>query len=257
MKYFLIVRDEPPYRAFALREGFRRLGYYPGSVADCDVVVTWNRYAGRNEDCEKVERRGGQIIVMENGYMGRDAIGGPWYALARNQHNGAGRWPIARPGGWRAQGWPLLPYRVGGGSPLVLPQRGIGPSGVAMPKNWLQRTESILKGWGVQYRVRHHPGERPPRIPLEEDIAEARFVVTWGSGAAIKALAAGVPVVSDFPKWIARAAATPLTTEGVVHLNLDEKVRETTLNRVASAQWKLSDIQSGEALSALLQGEVA
>ena len=54
---------------------------------------------------------------------------------------------------------------------------------------------------------RRHPGQRGNPEP---DFSNVWACVTWGSGAGIKALAAGIPVFNCFEHWIGKTAATPL-----------------------------------------------
>jgi hypothetical protein len=75
--------------------------------------------------------------------------------------------------------------------------------------------------------------------PLEDDLARCGKVITWGSGAAVKALLWGIPVVSEMPHWIADQQ------------NTDES-RLAMFRRLAWAQWRLSEIESGEAFACLL-----
>jgi hypothetical protein len=76
-------------------------------------------------------------------------------------------------------------------------------------------------------------------------------VVTWGSGAALKALAMGVPVFHTFPQWIGAGAANPLGSD------LEKPFRGDRLpmfRRLAWAMWPLHELESGAAFAALLGG---
>lgn len=64
-------------------------------------------------------------------------------------------------------------------------------------------------------------------------------MVTWGSGAAVKALMWGIKVESHYPEWIGQQD------------NTDEG-RLAMFRRLAWAQWELSEIASGEAFEWLL-----
>jgi hypothetical protein len=64
--------------------------------------------------------------------------------------------------------------------------------------------------------------------------------VTWGSGAAVKALMWGIQVESHYPEWIAKQDNT-------------EQGRLEMLRRIAWANWELHEIESGEALECLLK----
>lgn len=77
-------------------------------------------------------------------------------------------------------------------------------------------------------------------MPLEDDLAKASKVVTWGSGAAIKALMVGIRVESHMPNWIGEQD------------NTDEG-RLAMFRRLAWANWRLSEIESGQAFRWLLQ----
>jgi hypothetical protein len=64
-------------------------------------------------------------------------------------------------------------------------------------------------------------------------------VITWGSGAAIKALLWGIQAVSEMPNWIGEQDNTP-------------ESRLEMFRRLALAQWELHEIESGEAFACLL-----
>ena len=77
-------------------------------------------------------------------------------------------------------------------------------------------------------------------MPLEDDLAKASKVVTWGSGAGIKALMLGIRVESHMPNWIGEQDNT-------------DKGRLAMFRRLAWANWRLSEIESGQAFQWLLQ----
>lgn len=251
MRAFVALRHDKHYRLDAFMSGLKRAGYrvqasHWNRPEPGDVLVIWNRY-GQGDGCARLfEKRGGTVLVAENGYTGKDAKGGPWYALSKWQHNGAGEWVVGGPERWRGFGMELAPWRDGK-EYVVLPQRGIGPHGVAMPRNWHKQL-----ALPVPYRVRPHPGQGEA-VPLAEDLAKAKAVVTWGSGAAIKALMLGVPVFYDFRRWIGAGAGLPLSRVGSEPLRCDF-ARLRMFERLAWAQWRISEISSGEAFTTLLSG---
>lgn len=243
MNAWLALRDGVHYRREAFADGLKAAGYRvqlrlcdrPGPD---DVLVVWNRY-GEFDRCARVfENRNRPVLVAENGYLGNDFAGDRWYAISRSQHNGAGAWNVGGAGRWDALGVELAPWRPPGGELIVLPQRGIGPAGVAMPADWLARTERRLKAGGVKFRTRLHPGKNDGR-PLAEDLADASGVLTWGSGSALKALVMGVPVDAEMPHWIGRQDNT-------------DAGRLAMFRRLVWAQWRLTEIASGEAFRRLL-----
>lgn len=237
MKAWLNLRHSVPARRAAFVRGLERCGY---SVVDGlttkpgarDVLVTWNRIAMGHHAATAFESRGLPVIVAENAAWGNEFAERGWYSLAREYHNTAGRFPVGGPERWDALGVEPAAWRTAGET-VILPQRGIGPPGVAMPFEWERRS---LKAHGG--RIRPHPGQRDC-VPLETDLANAGKVVTWGSGAAIKALMMGIPVVSEMPNWIGEQDNT-------------DAGRLAMLRRLAWAQWELAEIASGEPFRRLL-----
>ena len=241
---YLALREGLPYRRDAFESGLKRLGYrvvhdITMRPAPGDVLVIWNRY-GQNDTSAKVfEKRDLPIVVAENGYLGNDFIGDRWYALSANQHNGAGTIPTGPASRWDSLNVELKPMTTKRGTVLLLPQRGIGQTGVAMPLNWLASVERRCIKKGIAYRVRHHPGGRKDVRPFVDDLDGVTDVLTWGSGAAIKALTHGVRVWSDMPNWIGQQDNT-------------EAGRLAMFRRLAWGMWRLREIESGQALEAVI-----
>lgn len=208
----------------------RRSAFQSGLVAagDPEVFVTWNRIGMADEHAKEFQRRGVPVIVAENSSWGNELAGQRWYSLALNYHNTAGCFPVGGADRWDSLAVELKPWRTSGET-VVLPQRGIGPRGVAMPRSWT-----------APGRVRRHPGQGPS-IPLEEDLKSCGKVITWGSGAAIKALMMGIPVESHMPNWIGEQDNT-------------DAGRLEMFRRLAWAQWTLEEIADGEPFRRLLCG---
>lgn len=233
MKAWLNLRLTVPERQKAFRSGLTALGYEvvdgltnrPGPK---DILVTWNRIQGAHQAAAAFELDGRPVLVTENASWGNEFAGRRWYTMARNWHNTAGCFPIGGPDRWDSLGIQLTPWRKEGET-VILPQRGIGPPGVAMPRSWPE---------GRKGRIRQHPGQGAA-VPLEEDLAGAGKVVTWGSGAAIKALMWGIPVESHMPGWIGEQD------------NTDEG-RLEMFRTLAWAQWTLEEIADGWAFRWLL-----
>jgi hypothetical protein len=197
--------------------------YRPG-----DVMVTWNRIGSADCIAREFERSGNAVLVAENATWGNDFAGDRWYTIARNFHNMADRFPVGGTERWDALGVELMPWRTEG-EIVILPSRGLGPREIAMPRGW----ENQHAG-----RIRRHPGKRDA-VPLEADLAKAGRAITWGSGAAVKALLWGIPVESHMPGWIGEQD------------NTDEG-RLSMFRTLAWAQHRLSEIKSGEAFARLL-----
>ncbi len=237
MRAWLNLRSGLPERREAFTAGLIRLGYAvidgtTQSPKDGDVLVTWNRINVGHASALAFEARGLPVLVAENAAWGNEFAGRHWYSLARGQHNTAGRFPVGGAERWDSLGIELQDWRARGET-VLLPQRGIGAAPTAMPRGW---EHGALCRYGG--RVRRHPGTGSG-IPLERDLANAGRVVTWGSGAAIKALLWGIPVISEMPGWIGEQDNT-------------EAGRLAMFRRLAWAQARVDEIESGEAIARLL-----
>lgn len=235
MRAWLNLRYTVSERVKAYTRGLRALGYTVMNTASMqpaegDILVTWNRVGIGEASAKVFESRGLPVLVTENATWGNDFAGQRWYTIARNRHNTAGCFPVGSAARWDDLQIPLAPFRAGGET-VILPQRGIGSPPTAMPARWL---DTVRK----QGRVRVHPGTRAC-VPLEEDLAQAGHVITWGSGAAVKALVMGIRVTSHMPDWIGEQDNT-------------EVGRLAMFRRLAWAQWRLAEIESGEAFARLL-----
>lgn len=232
------LRHTVSERQSAFIAGIKRLGYtvsvgLPRKWSDRDVLIVWNRIGIANAIAEKFTDQGLPVIVAENAAWGNDFLGRRWYSLAKNYHNTAGRFPYLGPERWDSLGVELPHFRQSG-SMVVLPQRGIGSPPTRMPAGWAQQ---VAPRYGA--RVRPHPGKSMGK-PLEKDLEGVSVAVTWGSGAAIKALMLGVSVISEMPNWIGYQDNT-------------EHGRIDMFRHLACAQWQLHEIESGLAFEHLLK----
>lgn len=252
----VMVRNMPHYRYHAFITGIERLGYRTTNDRSriADVVIMWNRPQLQEMYARRHEAAGKPVIIAENGYIGNDDQGHHLFALSLGQHNGAGVTvdPLGSSERWDRLGIDVKPWRPDrGGDILVLPQRGIGSRDVAMPRDWLRKTTTWLKSQPRRVRVRQHPGGDKRIVPIERDLSSIWATVTWGSGAAIKAIVEGVPCFYEFPKWIGANAsarfASPLLPM------TDDHARQEMLYRVSYAQWTVAEIANGYAFDRLLQ----
>ncbi len=244
-----MLKENPHYRRDAFERGLIENGFeLVGRPENADLLVLWNRIGAGDQHARNALFEGKTVLVAENGYLGNDFAGDRWYALSLDHHNGAGRWPEGKRSRWDELGQVLAPFRDGGSEIVILPQRGIGSPGVAMPTEWPQYAFTRLRRlYQMPVRVRWHPGN-VPGSPLIVDLMDVAAVATWGSGAALKALVAGIPVLYDFDQWIGGDAGSPIGEP----IQRDAGARLEAFRRLAWAMWRVSEIASGKAIQELL-----
>lgn len=243
MRAVIMLKDSPHYRRDAFIAGVTACGFSVvggvDKVKSSDLLIIWNRCGYQDHIAQKFEQAGALVLVAENGYLGADWRGETWYALSAGSHNGKGITPHSDGSRWRKYGFDLESYRTGT-EIVFLPQRGIGEKGVAMPKAWEPK---------VNCRTRKHPGTKHC-IPLREDLTRAKAVITWGSGAAIKAMAMGVPVFYGLDGWIAASGATHVDDADYDCPQQPDRLH--AFESVLDGMWRLDEIESGEAISRVI-----
>lgn len=232
------LRFTVPERRRIFCEGLKRNGYeivegLTNNPEKGDILVSWNRIHAGEAAARAFTQKGLPVIIAENASWGNEFAGRNWYTLALTYHNVADKFPVGDKSRWDRIGVELHNWR----NPdqyretVILPSRGIGASDFRMPQDWLRRVES-------HGRIRAHPGQGAC-IPLADDLSKSWRVLTWGSGAAVKALMWGIKVFSYQPGWI---AAQDNTDHGRLEM----------FRRLAWAQYELHEIESGYAFDRLL-----
>jgi hypothetical protein len=260
-----LIRMQPHYRHEAFRAGLQRLGFTVSQAPKVkpdnpdDVLCIWNRSPQYDPVAVRYERAGCRVIIAENGYLNaRDEDGQQWFSLALGQHNGRGVWFMGGEDRWSQMGVELRPWRPQGGHLLVLPQRGIGAPGIAMPRDWINTIKQTLPRMTSRpVNVRIHPGLKsadPQDTELRAAWLGAHAVVTWGSGAALKAIAAGIPCFHFLPGWVGEQSSTflPEYPRSLEAPKMDDDERLEMFRRLAWSQWRVREIENGDALAWLL-----
>jgi len=237
MRAWLNLRYTVPERRRIYSDGLIRLGYKihdgaPLNPLRGDILVTWNRCGIGAKSASVFESKGLPVLVTENASWGNDFAGDRWYTLARTRHNTTGMFPIGDDDRWDSMGIELPKWRTEGET-VIIAQRGIGSPPTASPLRWADKINETTR-----WRIRRHPGMKPA-IPLEDDLAQCGRVITWGSGAAIKALLMGIPVTSYMPKWVGEQDNT-------------DAGRLEMFRRLAWCQFRLSELESGYAFARML-----
>lgn len=250
MKAVIRIRQDPHYRREAFEQGLQRAGYQvvtsgrPESKRDW--LIIWNRKPSDEREAHDWEEAGGTVLVAENGYCGRDAEGRQNYALSAHAHNGAGWFPVGNEDRFAALNLTPAPWREQGEHILICAQRGIGSMQMRSPDGWHQSTNGRLsKITKRPIRVRLHPGNKVPAVPLETDLSGAWACAIWSSGSGVKALLAGVPVFYSAPHWICERAAKRELGEIETPLCDDER-RLEALRYMAWGQHFVDELASGE-----------
>jgi len=119
---------------------------------------------------------------------------------------------------------------------LVCGQRGIGSSLMASPPQWAERTAKKLEAQGVKTKLRLHPGNFAPKVPLLDDLKGAAVCHIWSSASGVRALVEGIPVKHYAPFWICDRPAN----------------RVMQLHRMSHGQWHHEEIATGEPLARIL-----
>lgn len=255
MRAYCLIRDEPVYRTQAFCSGLKKVGFevsrgFPNKGAPGDVLLLWNRYAERHDLATRFESEGGTVLVAENAFLGVDRSDRRRYAMAQGAHNGAGFWHVGGPERWAQLGIDLKPWRKDGDHILVCPNRSFGMPGFIMPANWVvEMTNRLQRVTSRRIKVRPHPGNNLPKVPLAEDLKNAWAVVIWSSSAGVDALVAGIPVYCEAPWWICKSA-----TRGIREIEkpLDGINRLPAMQALAWAQWSVEEIEAGEPFVHLL-----
>jgi hypothetical protein len=256
LKAYCQIRTDPVYRREAFCKGLAAvgasvvLGGVPKAQAG-DALLIWNRYGEWHNMASRFEDEGGTVIVAENAYLGVDRSNRMRYAIALDGHNGSGAWPMGGPERWDALGIALQPWRTSGDHILLCPNRSFGRPDMIMPNLWAEKTAEELRRYTKRpVRIRPHPGNGPPKVPLADDLRNAHAVVVWSSSAGCEALVAGIPVFCCGPYWIARGAVSRGGLRTIDNPQLPDRL--PAMHRLAWAQWHVEEIASGEPFQHLL-----
>lgn len=215
------------------------------------VPASWPR----GDIIKKQERHGGRVIVLETGYVNRGAGRDHHYAAGWGGLNGRADF---RNAGMASDRWELLgrglrPWRGDGSRMLVC---GQVPWDAACQHHdhigWCQMaTAQLGRRFGPAVAFRPHPlaacvnygvrCEISDRT-LEEDLADARCVVTFNSNTAVDAIIAGVPAIAMDPGSMAWDVAGH-TLDDVD--NPPRPERAQWASDLAWAQWNVDELRRG------------
>lgn len=214
---------------------------YPCEEAG-DNIATFGILRGTGDAIKKAK----EFWYMDHAYLGRDKLakwGRGYFRIVHNAfwHNGKGDYPPDR----LEKAVPHMnEWRTVGDHVIVIPPSTRMSTFLGL-ENWLDDTiTKIKKHTDRKIVVSHKPIESIPQKPLKVILKEAWVLVTDHSNSAMEAMIRGVPVIMTNPqRKFSRIEdiETPL---------LDRSI----LNTLAYQQWRVEDIQTGQAWSELTQG---
>jgi len=245
MRAVSFIRREPFYRAEAFRQGLKRVGF---TLVDSlrpegpeDWAIFWNRKAGAEEaKAEEFERLGGTVIIAENAYLQK--VDKTFYAISVHGHAGSGWSPVGPEDRFTKLGFTLKPWGVHlvGGHRLVCGQRSIGSQLMRSPPGWAEKTAQRLRAKGIRYKLRLHPGNWAPKIPLIDDLRACSGVDIWSSACGVLSLVEGIEVHHSAPHWICENGN-------------GEIERKFALHRMSHAQWHHEEIAQGTPFARIIE----
>jgi hypothetical protein len=107
------------------------------------------------------------------------------------------------------------------------------------PPGWAEKMAEKFKRLGVPYKLRLHPGNFAPKVPLTNDLKGASVCTIWSSAAGVQAIVEGVEVHHSAPHWICSGVGEINRTEG--------------LNRMAWGQWRHEEIAEGTPFAHIIE----
>ena len=246
MRAVLHIRKEPYYRRHAFEVGLQRVGFHlvemnrdaAGVSGPEDWLVIWNRQGADEVMADRWEANGGTVLVCENGYLQR--IDKTYYAISVHGHNGSGWSPIGAEDRFSELRIPLKEWRVGnGGYKLVCGQRGIGSRTMRSPHGWAEALAAKFRKANEHHKLRLHPGNFAPKVPLTDDLRGAKSCHVWSSAAGVMALVEGVEVQHYAPHWVCEGGSSELG-------------RLMALHKMSHNQWHFHEIETGEPFARII-----
>lgn len=247
----VVVRGHPNFGhqhswGGAFAAGLKRHGWIvdvSGNYRPADMVVFWG--VRRAEEMAQQKQAGAEICVLERGYLG-DRFG--WTSVSfGGELNGNAEFRGVRdePSRFRDNFAPLMKeWRHPSKGHVLLLGQVYGDASLRHVdiEAFYRRAIAAFHKQGYEVRFRPHPlarnGEKP-KHSLEQDLAGARFAVTWNSNSGVDAVLAGVPCVT----MDKGAMAWPVTGHTLELPPAPE--REAWAHRLAWCQWRMDEMESG------------
>lgn len=236
----------------AFAEGLARHGVKcyretPGVFRQADLAVMWSYR--HTLLMETARHNGCDCLIMERGYLGDRTESA---SLGYNGLNG--RATFVYTGYPKARGeeyYPLVqPWRTGNDQYYLICGQVLGDMSLTECPDypaWLATLPTEYQGKPVLFRPHpvglayDVPHEHTTGATLDADLAGAIAMWCWNSNSAVDALLAGVPV-TVFDQG---SVAWPYAAQDIKTLVYRDRLK--MVDALASAQWKVAEIASGEA----------
>lgn len=244
----------------ALAAGLKTYGIeskLSGSISDVytDYVACWGWRNGK-----LLREAGKEVLVMERGYIG-DRF--KYTSLAWNGLNGHAEFPeYEYDGGKRFKelGVDIKPWKKNGVYALIL---GQVPNDASLQgrdiQPWYEEVALYIKeNFNIPVLYRSHPdvvnrGQRevikdtvPSTGSLQEALSGALFTVCYNSNSSVDSVLAGIPCVVEDKGTM----AYEVCSKNVEKIEYPE--RELWAHKLAQKQWRMDEIESGEALKGIV-----
>lgn len=238
-----------------------------GTVQSCDVCVVWGFKPPHF--IEAMKATGARLLIMERGYF-PDRFA--YSSLGWDGLNNRATFPECTDGGERFnKHWPglLKPWKDGRGETVLVCGQVPGDASVygVNLDTWAQSVVDKLLSkpmpgtkaakWDVVFRphplVKRQGAVRCPNgarlstsATLSEDLADAKFCVTYNSNSGVESVCTGVPTVT-----LDQGAMAWDVSGHSIDESLMVPAREPWAHRLAWRQWRLEEIADGTAWDAL------
>jgi hypothetical protein len=219
----------------------------PTEYGDADLHVMWSY---RHTDLmNAVSGRGGDCLIMERGFLGDREEN---TALGFNGLNGHATFvyagdPAERGLAWHhlIRPWPVLDLA----DHYLICGQVLGDMSLANCPDYPAWLATLpVEHAGLPVRFRPHPVGMAYEVPhavtrgsLADDLTDCRAMWCWNSNSAVDALLAGVPAAT----FDQGSVAWNFTAHDLEQTMMPD--RKNMVDMLASAQWKMAEIASGEA----------
>lgn len=217
--------------------------FIAGAPKHAQGFVFYGVKAGNHRQWVEARRSGLDWYFIDNSYF--NATRGTYFRVAKNQlqHNGHGLSDYRRLS--QIPGIKILRNPPRGDYTLIIPQSDDHMRYVLDhqdPKKWLRRAIQGA-GPGAHIRVRDWNADKSAlATSFQDDLMQAKVLITHTSAAAVEAVLAGVPVICDM-----QCAAWPFSDAVTLGFSIQVSIadRMKWASILADNQWTVDEMKEG------------